>query len=170
MSRTLTSATQTELTRTVTRPGYLVEINGTLRYSSFGAVTWNSLSWADNDVRVRLPKQDGTATSDVTVTLGNAAQALTAVLLAANYAGASLKVWKAYRAALATADPALVFDGVVSDTAITPEWATLNGTSERLEWSTCPRLRINKATGFNALLPAGTRVTLGNQTIIIERN
>jgi hypothetical protein len=63
----------------------------------------------------------------------------------------------------------LVFDGEVSDSQITPEWATLNGTSERLEWSACPRLRIGKSTGFNALLPAGTRLTIGTQTLVIDR-
>ena len=169
MSRTLSTATTAALAFTVTRPGYLVEINGALRYSSFGAVTWNSLSWGDNDVRVRLSRADGTASSDVTVTLGNGGQALTAILLSANYTGTALKVWKAYRGALAVADPVLVFDGVVSDSQITPEWATLTGTSERMEWSACPRLRINKATGFNALLPAGTRLTIGTQTLVIDR-
>lgn len=141
----------------------------TVRFSSFGDVSWNGFSWLNRDLRVRLSPTDGRGQNDCEVAVGNDSQSMTQLILANGLSGKSLKIWKAYKGALAVGDPYLVFDGICRRVQITPSVVVIPGTVEQIEKIVCPRKRINKSTGFNALLPDGTKITIGNTVLTLTR-
>jgi hypothetical protein len=174
--KTLTGATTTELSKTVTQPGYFVEIvwseTTTSLLTSLPATTtlsWNSRLWTPKDIRVRLSAQDGRAGASLQLVIGNDSQAFGGLILSNGINGKPVRVWKGYYGALAASDPVLVFDGSGDGASIAPDTVTVSAIMDRLAWMLCPRKRINASTGFTKLLPAGSRITIGNQTIILER-
>lgn len=173
MARTLTPAAAAAAGRTVTRPLYLVEIQWATgpvsRLSSGADVSWNSLSWSGN---AKLSVSGITATGNAEqagqLSLGNVDLAFGALALG-SIADTPVRIWHAHADALGVADPHLVFDGVVDSAEVSEQTVTLalGPASSRAVFA--PRLTVGPDAGFTVLLPAGTKIPVGNQVFILER-
>jgi hypothetical protein len=176
--RTLTSGMNSAVAATVTRPGYLVKIDWTTsvvsRFTSLPDVTYNSESYLGRDVQVNLAPSDGTGIAQVTVRIGNDSQTIGALVLSYGFSSKRVRVWKAYATGdyptiSVVPDPVVLFDGEGNDATIDPENVTLNALMGKIGYQLCPRRRVGPSSGFHALIPAGTRLTLGGQTFVLER-
>ena len=171
---TLSSPTQAALGLTVTRPGFLIQIEYStiLRLSTMGPTSWSGFLWAGADIRVSGLGQDGSATTTGQLTLGNADQAYGALILNEGASDIKVKVWALYEGATATGDPVQRFSGVTNGATIDVEnhVVTLPLVSQGVSTLYSPRVFINKASGFNFLQPAGTKIVFGNETFVLERN
>ena len=168
--RTLSAALITELGLAVTRPGFLIQIgySTVLRLSTMGDISWASNTWAAANVMVSDAGQDGSGGNGGTLTLGNTDGAYGA--LALNEGGAvPVTIWACYAGATATGDPVQVFTGVTDGATIDEEKVVLPLMSTGNETLYAPRVFINKASGFNYLQPAGTKIVVGNETFVLER-
>ena len=170
---TLSGPTLAALGLTVTRPGFLIQIEFStiLRLSTMGDVTWNSLLWTAADIRVSGLGQDGSATTTGQLTLGNADQAYGALVLNEGASDIRVSVWALYAGATATGDPVQRFTGVINGATIDVDnhVVTLPLVSQGVNTLHSPRVFINKASGFNFLQPAGTKIPFGNETFVLER-
>lgn len=172
--RTLSTPTQTEIAKTYTDPGYLVEIafSTVVRLSSRGDVSWNGSSWlgseSGRDVGVDGLGSDGQGAQTGSLTLGNADNVVGALVLNEGVAGRAVKVWKFYEGATAAADPAQIFSGCGDEAEIGLTEVRISLVSESLQSLDSPRTRITKANGFNHLPPAGTIINWGGQAYRLE--
>ena len=167
--QTLTPALLAELGLTVTRPGYLIELgySTTLRLSTMGAVSWGGNVWAAADVRVSGVGQNGSASNSASLQLGNTDDGFGALILNEGASEIAAKIWVCY--AGATGDPVQVFDGVTDGAEIDSNKVTLALMAQGNATLYSPRTFINKASGFNYLQPAGTKIYFGGETFILER-
>lgn len=168
--RTLSTPTQTEIAKTYTDPGYLVEIafSTVVRLSSRADVSWNGSTWLASNVRVDGLSSDGQGAQTGVLTLGNADNVFGALVLNEGVAGRAIKVWKFYDGATAAADPVQVFSGWGDEAEIGLTEVRISLVSESLESLSSPRNFINKANGFNHLPPAGTIINWGGQAYRLE--
>lgn len=171
MSRTITPALAAELGLTITRPGYLVEIEfaSPLRLSTIGDVSFGGNSYASADVQVRDIKADGSLNHGGALVFANTWQDMSAMILNEGIADRVVRVLAVY--AGATDEAIEVFAGVCDDaTWDTKGRITIRLADAVLNKAFWPRQRINATAGFNTLMPAGTRVTVGGVPYIWERN
>ena len=170
--RALTDATLAAAAVAVTQPLYLIEIGFTppLRLSTRGDVTWNGLAWSGGEaIAVSSLDADGSGRQSGTIQIGNLDDYVGTLVLAQGVADRPVKVWKADGTALDVAAPALVFDGVIqgADVDTTRVSLSLAGSGTRSAFA--PRRVIGAASGFNFLLPAGTKIKIGATTYTLER-
>ena len=170
--RALTDATTTAADAPVTQPLYLIEIGfaPALRLSTRGDVTWNALSWSGGEaIAVGSLDADGSGRQSGAIQVGNLDDYVGTLVLAQGVADRPVKIWKADGAALAVADPVLVFDGVVerADVDASRVSLTLAGAGTRSAFA--PRRVIGPAAGFNFLMPAGSKIKIGATTYTLER-
>jgi hypothetical protein len=168
--KTLSSALLTELGLTITRPGHLVEIGFSvpLRLSTLGEISWGGNTWIAADVQVSGIRSDGTLAQSGSLRFANTFDDFGAAILNEGIADRSIKVYAVY--AGAPDDAVLMFDGVGDEAS----WDAQGRVTIRLAQSAThtsfwPRRRINAASGFNHLIAAGTRITIGGQPYILER-
>lgn len=167
--RTVSTPTLTAIGGSVTQPGYFLELQFsslTVRLCSFGATTWNSLTW--NGANFSVGGMDGTGRK-ATVSLWDADAALrTLALTDDGIRNRIVTIWKAQAAALAADDPNMVFYGV-GDAV---KWARgrLEIQCARLNSRVlqAPRKRISPATGFNFLAPPGTVIQWGDVVLTLR--
>lgn len=170
--KTLTSATQVAVAKTFTKPLYLIEFDWspTTRLCTFDTVTWNSQTWvADVPVTVSGIGQGPTGPTAGSVTIGNATGLYGALVLQQAVLDKSVRIWAADADALSALDPVFLFDGVVSAAEVTVEQVTLSLARAGSGTMKSPRRYIEPASGFNTLIPAGTKITVGGETYILER-
>jgi len=167
----LSTALMTELKLTVTRPGYLVQLDfSTILYlSTLGDISWDSKSWTGMDVKVSGIGQDGSGGTSGTLTLGNTDNAYGALILNEGASDIPIKIYAIYANATSTGDPVEVFSGVVDGATIDSSMVTLTLSSQGNSTLYSPRVFINKASGFNFLQPVGTKILVGSETFILER-
>lgn len=169
--RNLSAPLLAELGLTITRPGYLIEIEfaSPLRLSTIGDVTYGGNNYAAADMQVRDIKADGSLNQGSALVFANTWQDMSAMILNEGIADRPVRVLAVY--AGAPDDAVEVFAGVCDDAAWdTKGRITIRLTDAALNKAFWPRQRINKAAGFNTLMPAGTRVTVGGVPYIWERN
>lgn len=169
--RTLSSALLTELGLTVTRPGYLVQIGfGTTLYlSTLGDISFMGQAWSGKDVKVSGINSDGSGGASGTLVLGNADGAYGALVLGEGASGIAVVVWACYAGATASGDPVQVFSGVTDGADIGPDKVTLQLVAQRNSVLYSPRVFISKPV-FNFLMPAGTKINIGGEVFVLERN
>jgi hypothetical protein len=167
--RTVSGATGTEIAKKETILGYLVEIvfpTYTGRYSSYGALTWNSLTFVG--ARLKVPTVDADA-GTAQVQFFDPDAALRTIFLTDNGArNAPIKIWKAYINALGASDPMLVFSGVGDQTRIARGLIDVNVARKNAAVLYAPRKRLGPAVGCNFIAAAGTVLTWGNKAITLE--
>lgn len=169
--RTLSASLLTELGLTVTRPGYLVEIDFStpLRLSTLGDITYGGNDWLAADVQVRGISAEGSAHQSGALIFNNTWSDFGALVLNEGVADRAIRVLAVY--AGATADPVEVFNGVGDDAGFDAKGRlTINLHAAQMRSAFWPRARINAASGFTKIIPAGTRLTIGGQPYILERN
>lgn len=172
--KTLTSALASELGLTVTRPGFFVQIgySAVLNLSTMGDISWSGQLWSAADVLVSGLGQDGGGSVAGQITLGNADGAYGALVLNEGASDIPVSVWAVYAGATALKDPVQLFAGVTNGASIDVSGHTVSlalvGQGSNTLYS--PRVFINKASGFNFLQPAGTKIVFGNETFVLERD
>jgi hypothetical protein len=161
--RTLSSALITELGLTLTRPGYLIQLGYStpLRISTLGDITWNGFAWSSYDARISGLSSDGKGANSAQLMVGNTDKAIGAVVLTEGASDIAVAIWAIYAGATATADAVQVFSGVVDGADISADKVNLILMAQANRTLHSPRVFINKAAGFNYLLPAGTRINFG---------
>lgn len=170
--RTLTDATTNAADAAVTQPLYLIEIGFTppLRLSTRGDVTWNALAWSGGEkIVVGSLDADGSGRQSGTIQIGNLDDYVGTLVLAQGVADRPVRVWKADGTALDVADPALVFDGVIQGADVDTSRVSLSLAGSGTRSAFAPRRVIGAASGFNFLLPAGTKIKIGATTYTLER-
>lgn len=170
--RALTTAAQAALAAQITRPLWLIEmaLSPALRLCSFDTVSWAGAAWSgDAAVQVRIDRVDGSGRQAGTLELGNEAGVFGAILMGQQVNGARVRVWGGDAAALATADPVLMFDGVIAGAEVTVDTAQVRIAAQGARTLLTPRRYVDKAGGFSVLLPAGTRLNIGGEVVVLER-
>lgn len=168
--KTLTAALLAELGLTVTRPGYLVEIDFAtpLRLSTLGDISFAGQAWTAADIQVRGLSADQSGQQAGSLILANTLADYGVLILDEGIADRAIRVWACY--AGATADALEVFNGVGDEA----RWdasgrITLTLADSALRTAFWPRQRINAASGFTKLIPAGTRIVVAGQPYVLER-
>lgn len=165
--RLLSAALLAELNLTVTRPGYLVQIDFStpLYLSTLGNITWNDHSWLAADIKVSGLARNEQGDSRGTLSLGNMALDYGALVLNEGVADRAIHIWSVWSG---VTEPVEEFSGVGDACDIAERVSiSLAGQGSRSLYS--PRRFINASSGFNVLLPRGTKIAIGNQTYILER-
>ncbi len=172
--RSLDSALSTAYGYAVQKPAWLVEIAwaaSTSRLSGFATVTWSSQTWTVGHVD---PRRLSASDLDVsgTLVIGNADDAIAALVLADGIAGRSIKVYGYDAGAvsggtLAAGVPVLVADCVGSRATIAADEVSIDLRPAAYKLTT-PRQRVSAPT-FSYLIAAGTRLTINGQTYILNR-
>lgn len=171
MSRALSSPTATATAQTITRPGYLVQLgfSTVLRYSSRGDVTWNSLNWTANNVKVGQLQEKPNGDAALALSVGNADLAFGAVCLNEDPQEKSVEIWEFYEGAVAVGDPVQIFGGVIDSCEIGEGDVKLTLSTLNMGTLFIPRKRITRASGFNRLMPAGRVIQFGGIRLEITK-
>lgn len=166
--RTLSGTLATELGLTVTRPGYLVEIgfSTVLRLSTIGDVSFGGYAWSAADVKISGLSRNEQGGGGGQLSIGNADLDYGALVLNEGTADRSVRIWSVW--AGAPGDALLEFDGIGDDAEIAAR-VTIRLLQDARRYAYSPRRFIGPATGFATLLPAGTKIAIGQQTYILER-
>lgn len=149
----------------VTQPGYLVELgfSTVLRLSTAGDVTWDGKTWVDADVRVDGLSAGESGQAAASLTLGNADGAFGVLLMSQTAIDIPVRIWSR-----SGGSSALEFSGVIDGAEIGLE-CRLPLLPVSSVFGTAPRRVIGPSSGFNALIPAGSRIVMGTQTYVLER-
>lgn len=148
----------------VTTPAYFVEIafTTTLRLSSRGDQSWNGYTWTGG----RLGRVQAGSTGGQ-VELLNSDLLSGALVLNEGIADRAIRVW-----AFDGDNPlsaVMIFAGVGDKAEIGADRVRITLVTENRRTLYSPRRFVNSVTGFNRLLPAGTKVSWGGQTLILDR-
>jgi hypothetical protein len=153
--RTLSTALATALGAPVQQPGFLVQMGFSTvrRWSSFATTTWNGQTWTKEAITV-----DGLAVDALrvrgTLTIGNADDAIGALILAEGVQDRPISIWGYDAAATATGDVVWLCDAVGASAEVGQVEARI-ALRHPGEFQLSPRTFINAAAGFTQLLPAG---------------
>jgi hypothetical protein len=161
--RTLSSPTSTAVAKTITQPGYLVELDFSTvqRFSSRGDVSWNSFTWLNNNVVVGQLQEAPNGSVQLALAIGNADLAFGAVCLNEAPQEKTVTVWAFYEGATASGDPVQIFSGVIDGCDISEAMVNLQLRDLNSRTLFIPRRRATPATGFNHLLPSGRVIQFG---------
>lgn len=162
--RTLSPELITQLNLVVTRPGYLVQIQGampvntTLNFSTLGNVTWGGRTWLSSNLKVSGLSRDTSVKRTATLEFGNLDGAYSSIALSMGTSEIAVNIWTVY--AGAPDDAVLEFQGIVDGATIGDKvvMPLVGVMSERVF---LPRRRINAASGFNTLIASGTMLSVG---------
>ena len=165
MAKTLAASIATATGQRVTTPGYLVQIDFStvLRLSTRGDQSYGGYTWTAG----RLGKVDA-GEGGGSIELLNGDLAMSALVLNEGLAGRAVTVWAFY--ADNPTDVEQVFAGVADASDIGQAVVRTRLLPEGRNTQYSPRRFINAASGFNTLMPAGTRLTWGGQTFVLERS
>ena len=171
--RGLTSATQVATSAIVTQPIYLVEIafSPVIRLSTLGDVEWNGQMWSGGQaIVVSGLSSDGRGGLSASLQVGNSDGAIGAIALGQGIADRSVKIWAGDAAALsAPEDMELVFVGAVRSADVDENRASFRLEAQGTRTMRVPRRVIGPESGFNYLIPAGSKMTIGTTTYTLER-
>ena len=168
MARTLSSTTQTEIAKAVTKPFWLVYIGfGTpLRYSSGATVSWNSQTWTANDLQVSVNPDKNSGTLRIQNTDYSFGQL---VMNNDGIADVPIKIYQLYGdGSYAVDDAELLFDGVGGRDVIGTRWVEVELKVADTEVMFAPRIRCTKEMGFNHLPPNGLVISWGGEQFTLE--
>ena len=171
MSRTISASTTTEVAKTITTPHTLVKINYTtpLYYCSSGDLTWNSISWSGQDIKVsNLNPDKGTGT----LTIGDVSGVFGALILQYGIADKDITIYRLYGSTpWPSGDEELLFDGVGGGVSWDPGKSVTIGlqpAANRMMFA--PRIVIDSSLGLNHLPVEGQAITWEGETYILERS
>ena len=165
--RTLSPELLTEIGLTFTKPGYLVFIDFStpLYLSTLGDITYDGHTWIGADIKVSGLSKDDKGEARGSISLGNALLDYGALVLNEGVADRDVRILSVWAGVV---EPNEEFSGV-GDSCEVGERVSITLTSQRSRALYSPRRFINSSTGFLTLLPKGAKVTVGQQTYILER-
>lgn len=164
MARALTGTLPAQVASTITTPAWLVEIafSMPLRLSSRGDQSWDGQAWTGGRLgKVALSESSGG------LEIINTDLAAGALAMNEGVADRPVKVWAFYGDN--PTDVIAVFDGVGDGVEVGPDRIRITLQAENRRALFSPRRFIGPSAGFNRLIPAGTRISWGGQTITLER-
>lgn len=174
MARTLTSGQAAEVAKTVTKPGYLIEIGYSVpaRYSTRATQQWRGVTWLAADVRLQGIAVDGRAQSGpITIQIGNADRAIATMIMVESAADKRIRVWSLYGdAAPADTDPIEIFNGFGDAGVMSGDgrYAAIRAYRSSGARRTMPRDRMTPENGFTNLTPAGTVIEWDGERFTLE--
>lgn len=172
MSKTLSSPLVTATGKKRTRPLHFIEITASpiQRLCTFGTLTWNGQSWSGaQSVTVSGLSENGRGSKSPTLTISNFDDAYGAMALADALTNKPVKIWTSDAAATADADPVLEFTGFIASAEVGLDFVVFPLTSQSPGKQLALRRFINRASGFNTLMPAGKEIRIGNTIYVLER-
>lgn len=169
--KTLSSSTSNAVAATVTKPGYLVQIDTTpvIRLSSRGTQSWDDEAWTGGRILRSSISTLAGGEQKAALELVNSDLAYSALALGSILSDIPVRMWKFYADNPAVGDPVQVFEGVIDGVEITSDSVRFDLVSENARVLSSPRRFIGPSTGFNNLRPAGTKFTWNGQVYVLER-
>jgi hypothetical protein len=168
-SRTISAGTTTELAKKEGELGWLIELafeSFTGRYCSFDDKTWNSNLFTRASFKVQ--SLDTAASAAKIDFFDDAAAIRTLCLTGAGVRNRSIKIWKAYFAALGSTDPIFMFKGVGGQVDIAGGRVAIIARRMGQDLQFAPRKRLGPSTGCTFLAAPGTMVPWGQRVIRLE--
>ncbi len=165
--RAVSKTIQENVSRTVTTPAYFIELQWPIpiRLATRGPQTWDGKEWVGGRVKNLTLGESGV------IELVNTDLAYSAMILLYGATDVPCKIWKYYDDNPSATDPHLLFDGATSGS---PEITVDTAKIKLVRFSTrtmySPRRFIGPTTGFSRLKPAGSTITWGGQTYVLERS
>lgn len=165
--RTLSASLLAELNLSVTRPGYFVQIDFStpLRLSTMGDITWGGYTWYGSPVKVSNIQKDENGSQSGTLVLGNLSLDYGAIVLNEGVADRAITIYAVWAGVV---EPIMEFYGV-GDSAEVGDDVVISLVSQGTKTLYSPRRFINAASGFMTLLPRGTKIRIGQETITLDR-
>lgn len=167
MPATLSAAMTAANANTITQPGWLLEIGGTMRVCSRGDLTIMGALWVGADLSIQGLGAGGNLASGGRVTLGDADNAWITLMLSDELADATARVWYIDGDATADEDPDLRFEGVLDAVEADPERAIVTATLALP--TSIPWPYYGPALGMNQMIPEGTVMRIGADSYTVER-
>lgn len=166
--KALSTALSAALAAPVQQPAMLVEIAfaTTRRWSSFADLTWNSQTWAKEDIQLEA-LQIGALELSGSLLLGNADDAAAALVLAEGVQDRAIRIWGYDAAATGATDVVWLADAVGAAATIGPAAVRIE-LRHRAEFMAAPRTFVNEAA-FGQLLPAGTVLKINGRDFTVAR-
>lgn len=160
--RSTSASLLTRLNGVATTPGSLVELGFSTvqRWSSRGAITWNSLSWSSVGFSALYqPGGKGSQSDRVSLTLNNHDNAIGSLLVTTNFAGLTCKLYLFDGESPALNEVKQVFTGVGDVFTLTPTKCQMTFVSTAEDIKRLPYTRIARNAVRQTITPAGTAIT-----------
>lgn len=164
--RELSANLEASVAQTVTTPAFLIQIDFStvLRLSSRGDQSWDGNLWTGGRLGKIQASSDGGQ-----VEIMNSDLAAGALVLNEGISDRPISIWQFYGDNPDLADAVQIFSGVGDSAEIAHDRIRIKLTAGNRRTLYSPRRFINSVSGFNNLLPAGTRITWGGETFTLER-
>jgi len=159
--RIFSTNTEGEITKTITRPVFIIELGFStpLRLCSRGAITYDSNSYAAATLKVEIKNKR--------LQIYNQNLSYSATFVGQLTAGISCKIWQLYGEAPFSAGAAdLIFNGELGGATI-GEWVAINLLPHAVVYA--PRLYATAPT-FNHIPPAGIEIATPYGLYVLESN
>lgn len=173
MSRTLSTGMGSAVDATITTPGYLLEIEFSTptRLCTRGDLTVLGNDWTGWGFSLSGFGIDATSAKQTgTISISNRDNDISTLILEEGISDRAVRIWKFYTDAPSDDDPVLIFDGVGAqsdiDTASGQIKITLRQARDAVQFA--PAHYITAEQGFSMLPPAGTIITVGSTSFILE--
>lgn len=168
--RTLSSALLTELDKTVTEVGYLVQwgTSPVMRWSDLGEITWDSRIWVPVDFTLQGLDFDGEAELSATLTVQNLDSVAAGAFLGAAVPDVAVEIHQFARGALAAGDAPRIAVMAIDGCEIGLDRVTVRLIEQSALSSFAPRRSIDASHGFRFALPAGTMIAWESELFIAE--
>lgn len=178
MTRAVTAALQAELSKTVTRLGYLARItlsvvagatrsSQVLQWSNLGDVTYAGTLWVGVDLDVQNLKFDANQDPTCSIKVQNLDNQLSAFMLTVDMTDATVELYQFAPAALANGDAVQLALMVVDDCTIDLDYIQMKLVPAAGAYAWSPRRRVDSAYGFGYALPAGSILPWGSETFVL---
>lgn len=159
MPRVISAPIQTGVDAAISEPSYLVEIllDAPLHYSTMDAVTWNSINWLVNGVRLEGVSEDGGR-----LILRNDDNTGSALVLNNVTRDKEVRIYKYYNG-----DAKWLYQLYLSEADIGRDEVSIAMYASRNADSVAPRLRIIEPLFTNILKP-GSFIRWGDERLRVE--
>lgn len=169
MPRSVSAALQIELSKVVTRVGYLLSVNAApaLRWCNLETVNWNGMVFVDYGFEVSGVggSVDGPAAAVLSVqNLDNAVAAAFAVI---DVTTTTVDLWQVAPAATATADVVKLGRYLLGPMQIELERLTVRLIPENSLDAFSPRRRVDQANGFFYALPEYSKIPWESEVYVV---
>jgi hypothetical protein len=170
VTRAVSTGLQAELDKTVTRIGYLLQINGSeiRRWSNLGDTTYLAVPWAGVDFDISGLRWDTDRDPDCTLKVSNLDSAVAAWFMLEQLQDVTVDIYQFAPAALADGDASYLAKFVFDSCQIKLDVLEARLVAYSSLYAYSPRRRVDSSNGFNFALPKGTQVTWGNEVYIVE--
>lgn len=167
MARTISTALQAEFDKSVTRVGYLLELNTspTLRWCDVGQVTWQGNTYVPFDFDVSGVGSGVSKTARLEIQ--NLDSAVAAILLGAQASALICDLWQVAPSATGNADVVRLGKFLFADMEIKLDKLQARLISQSSIDAFSPRRRVDPYNGFNYALPEGAVIAWENDLYIV---